>query len=160
MVQIGELAAFALVAHPDFFQDIPSARTLEKIKNTRAVTFIFLIQRLNSFTHAFQQFIVAGFMFFRRIAKIRQQREENIVVAVGEIADFERFEQRLDAAHAGEHRRHDHHRRVTGRNAFGKIETRQRGWRDENRDEPIDQRHGQLTRAKQRQQRDQAEHPV
>ena len=72
--------------------------------------------------------------------KIGQQAEVQMLVPIGQEADFQRFDQSLDVLRAREHRRHHHQGTGFGRNSFGKIHPRQRL-------RPYQQRRQPVTRA-------------
>ena len=159
-VQVGELAALALVTHPDFFPLVPTARTVQQKKYAGPVVFIFLVQFLDSLADALHQFVIARLVFRWRIAKISQQREENIHVTIGEITDLQRLQQIFNACLARQHCRHGHQSCCRRRNAFGKIQSRQQGRFDENGREPVHHGHAQLAGRNQCQQRKCSPHPA
>ena len=78
---------------------------------------IFLIQLVDSCLGKSKQRLIAGKRFLARVGKIGQQAEVQTRVAIGETPDFERLDQILDVANAGEHRRNDHQRPRVRRNA-------------------------------------------
>ena len=56
-----------------------------------------------------------------RVLEIRQQGEVQVVVAVGQVPHFEPFQQVRDGLGVREHRRHDDHRAMLGRDAVAEI---------------------------------------
>jgi hypothetical protein len=77
------------------------------------------------------------------VGKIRQQRKEQVGVAVAEIADLHRFEQVVDVLRLAQQGGDDHHGAVAVRYSLGKIHARQGARRQDERDQQVHQRDGQ-----------------
>ena len=111
-IQVRQLAALALVAHPDPVLRIPAARAMEEEEgvappNPRYFSFSSSIRCRASCSSGSS----SGRVSSRRIAKIGQQAEVQVVVAIGQEPDFQRLDQVLDALRAREHGR-DHDQRA------------------------------------------------
>jgi len=128
-VQRGELAAFALVAHPDFFLRIPAPRTVEEeeavveraIAAVAIAVAIFGVELVDPQPRELQQRVVLGKRLVAGVAKIGEQGKMQALIAIAEKAHFERLDQALDSRRARQHRRHDDERARVRRYAFGKI---------------------------------------
>ena len=92
-VQIRELAALALVAHPTPFFGVPAPRTMEEKKQVVAglvtVRRVFLVQRGYSHPGQLQQRPVLGKRFLVCVRKIGQQAEVQVFVPIGQKLDFQ-----------------------------------------------------------------------
>ena len=132
---------------------------MKQVKNRGTVVLIFFIQRLNSCRRLLNELFITGFMFLCRIAKICEQGEINIWIAIRQIANFERFEELFNSPRTRQHRGHDDQRGMRGGNAFGKIQAwKLRGF-DKNGCQPVHERHSQLTGTDQGQQRQRPQCP-
>ncbi len=114
-VQVRELAALALVAHPHPLARVPAPRAVEQKEAIGARRVhrrggVFSVQRLDLLARVAQQGLVAGQRLLRGIVKVGEQAEAQLRVAVGHEAHFQRFDQLVDAPLAAEHRGHHHQR--------------------------------------------------
>ena len=140
-VQIRQLAALALIPHPDLFLRIPAARAMEQEKRFAAHPPILLIQRRDPLCGEFHQRVILWLGFLRRIPPISQQRKVQAVIAIGQKSDFQRLDQRLDALYAGQHRWRYHQGAGFRRNTGGKIHARRWIRRGQQCRQPVHQRH-------------------
>ena len=106
------------------------------------------------------QCLVARLRFGRRVAEIRQQREVQMLIPVREVMNLQGLDQAIHARHAREHRGHDDHRAAIRRNAGGKIQARKQAGIHQQGGQPVHQRHGQLARAQQKNQREENHFPA
>ena len=127
-IQVGELSALALEAHPHPLLRIPSSRAMEQEERALSVA----VGRFRPLRHLRAPLDASAYLSFRssmllrassnsaascrqhflvRVRKVGQQAEMQIAVPIGEEANFERLDQIVDVSGAGEHGR-DHHQRV------------------------------------------------
>ena len=159
-IQVGKLAALALVAHPDRFLRIPSARAMKQEEAIPPRARVPGVQPLDAPARQPQERPVVRERFRRRVTKIRQQAEVQVVVPVRQEPDFQRLDQAFDALRAGQHGRNHHQSARFRRNPSGEIQSRQQVRRHQQRRPPVHQRHRQLACAQQRGDADQAERPI
>ena len=89
---------------------VPASRTMEEKEEVVFLRRIPGVQGIDPGTRALEQRIVFGHRLRRGVPEIRQQREMQQGVAIGEMVDLQRLDQVIHAFRAGEHGRHDHHR--------------------------------------------------
>ncbi len=70
-VELLELAAFALVAHPHSLESVPQPWPVKKIKNTRAIVSVVLVERFDTRPSILDQRRVLGQCFLGCVVKIR-----------------------------------------------------------------------------------------
>ena len=92
-VELLELAAFAFVAHPQFFAGVPEARAMKQKKDIGAFGLIAAVEGLDSLPDALKQNVILRHDLVGRIAKIRQEREVQMRIAIREIVDLESLEE-------------------------------------------------------------------
>jgi hypothetical protein len=90
------------------------------------------------------EFFIAGHSFLRGVAKIGEQSEIDVVIAVGQVVDFERFQKALAGGLADQHGWHRDQRGMLGGNSVGEIKPGQAPWLNEHCCKPIDQGNAQL----------------
>jgi hypothetical protein len=155
-VQVAELAALALGAHPHPLARVPAARPVQQEEAVAAaglaIVAIASVERLDACLRMRHQRPIAGLVLGVGVEEVGQQREVQLRVAVGEEAHLQVVDQVVDAGRAAEHRRHRDEGAAVGRQAVGEVHARQRGRPHQQRDEPVGQRHGELA-GPQRQQR-------
>ena len=105
---------------------------------------VALVESIDLAMRRMQQRHVAGQVLLGGIEEVGQQREMDMVVAVGEEAHLQVLHQRCDRARAAEHRRHHNQGAHVGRHASGVVEPRQGVGPDQPGGDPVDQRHRQL----------------
>ena len=98
---------------------------------------VLRVQALDAIAGELEQGFVLGQRLGGRIREVGQQAEVQVVVPVGEEADFQRLDQALDVRRASQHRRHDHQRPRLRRQTPLKGHSRQRAGRDEQRRKPV-----------------------
>ena len=114
-IEVGELAALALVSHPHALTRIPSARAMQEVENAAGVRRVWSsgrhrvlgVERANGILRRAQQLTVTACRFLRRVGKVGEQRKAQVGVLIGEVAHLERFGQSLDRIDGRQHRRHD-----------------------------------------------------
>ena len=106
-VEIRKLAALALVTHPDLFRRVPAARAMEQEESISRARCVPRVQLFDSIARTPQKRLILAQRFLRRIGKVRQQAEMQVVITIAEKPDFERFEQLVDPVF-GSQKRRDH----------------------------------------------------
>ncbi len=104
-----------------------------------------MVQHLDAGPRPLQQRFVSGQSLLRRVAEIRQQRKMKVLIPIGEMMDLQSFNETINAFQTVEHGGNDHHRAAIRRDAGGIIQSRERTGFQQERGEPVHQRHGQLT---------------
>jgi hypothetical protein len=127
-VEIGQLAALALVPHPALLGHVPAAWPMEQEEAIGIVAGVVLVERLDASLRQPQQRVVAGQGLAVRIGEVGEQGEMQMFVAVAEEAHFQRLDQILDILRAGEQAGDRHQRACTGRDAVRVIHPRQLLW--------------------------------
>ena len=98
--------------------------------------------------------------FGSSVLQVRQQREVKVLILICQVADFQLFNQRIDALDARQHRRNSHERTHLRGKPFGKVHSRQRARADELCHQEVHQPDGQLTRGAGEQEPETHEHPL
>ena len=156
-VQVGQLAALALVPHPGVFLRVPAARTMQQ--QERRLARIGQIQALDGGPGMVCERCIGFGMLGGGIGKIGQQAKAQLRIAIGQEAHFQRFGQFIDTGEAGQQCRHHHQCRQRGRNPLGKIHPRQRFRHCRQRDNPVHQRQAEMAGCDQGRQRQQRQDP-
>ena len=159
-VQIRQLAALALVTHPNLFLRIPAARAMEQEERVAPVAWVLFVQRFDPLRRQLHQRCILRQRFLLRVPKIGQQAKVQVIVPIGQEPDFQRFDQILDVLRAGEHRRRHHQGAHFRRNTPGKVHARQRPGRGQQRRQPVHQRHRQMTGPQHREDHQEREQPT
>ena len=84
-----QLAPFSLFSHPCALLPIPLPRPMQEVEDPRAISTIALVEPLDLRAGQLQQARIAGHRFLIGIGKIAQQGEPQIVVLIGQVAQFE-----------------------------------------------------------------------
>ena len=154
-IQVGELAAFALLTHPDAFALVPTARAVEKKEVVIALGVgrhaVLRIQRRDAHGGEFDQRRIGRQMLLRCVVQIGEQAEMQSRISVGEKPHLERVDQFLNACAAAEHGWHDHQRARLQGDAECVVHARQGPRRDDQGHEPVDDRHHELAAGDQQQ---------
>ncbi len=125
-----------------------------------AAAGVLRIQRLDPLPGQLQQRRVLGQRLLGRVAQVGQQAEVQVVVAIGQKPDFQRLDQVLDVARAGEHGRDHHQRARCRRDARGEVHARQRMRRRQQGDQPVHQRDRELAGGQQREDAQRRQRPI
>ena len=142
-IELLQLAALALIAHPHPLHRIPQPGPVKQIEDARAILPVGFIEGLDCGPRIREQGLVLRQRLLGGIAKIGQQGKKQVGIAVAEIADFQGFEQIVDILRTGQQGGHNHHGAMALGDPLGKIETWQcPRWQGEG-DQQIDQRNGQ-----------------
>ena len=152
-VQVAQLAALALVTHPDRVVRIPAPRPVKQVKAVTDRRRILEVEADNRRARQLQQGCVAYLGFRRRIAKVGEQPEMQVAVAIGQKAHLQRIAQARHAVGAAEHGGDHHQGAGLRRNAGREIHARQQGRPRQQHRKPVHQRHRQLAGA------DESRHP-
>ena len=81
---------------------------MEQVEDVVAAVCVLSIQGIDPLSGQRQQDFVVGQRLFRRIAKVGQQTEVKIRVAIGQVTDLQGLDQTLDIVRAGQQGRHHH----------------------------------------------------
>ncbi len=152
-VELVQLAALALPAHPAPLLRVPAPLAVEE---EEAVGAVPRVQPVDALAGDVQQRLVAGEDLLVGVAEIGEQREVQVPVAVGEEADLEVVEERVDLRSPAHQRRHGHDGPVARGDALAHVELRQLARRDERGHEQVEQVDDQLAH---RQHRDGGDQP-
>ncbi len=159
LIEVAELAALALIAHPEALLRIPAPRAMQEEERLGATGVlaaggraraIFLVEDLDARARQAEQRLVFRLRFLGRVAVIGEQGELQVRVAIGEEADFERLDQLIDGGDTAQHRRHHHQRAPVGRDAALEIQARQEGGVGHQRDDPVDECDRKMRRGQRR----------
>ena len=142
-VEVIELSPLALVPHPDRLAFVPSARAMEQIEGSAAIVAIAAVEILDALPTGFREIILIGSPGVR-IGTVRQEREAQIRIAVGQIVDLQPFDERLDIGSRQEQRRHHDEGPAVIGHAVRKIQPRQSPWSDARVHDAIDEGHCRL----------------
>ena len=124
-VELGELAALALMPHPYPLGRAPVPGPVQQEEPVDLAIGIFVVERLDQLARQGEQFGVLGHHLGRRVHEVAEQREMQVVIAIGQESHFQAFRQGLDVAGVGKHRRHRHQRSRLGRYALAVVQARQ-----------------------------------
>ncbi len=160
-VQLAQLAALALPSHPDTLGRVPLPPAMQ---NPEAVAAsgrgpVASVQRVDRRARPCEQRGIPGERFGRSIRPIRQEREAQLGVRVGQRMHLQPADHLLDLGFVGQQHRDDDERAQLRRHAPRELELRQPPRAHEPGDEALDQRDGEVggrEEAEQRQQRDDA----
>ena len=108
------------------------------------------VQLLDSVARAAQQRLVLAQRFLRRVGEVRQQSEMQVVVAVAEKPDLERFEELVYAVLGGQQRRYHDEAAELRRKPMREIHPGQRVRSRQQGREPVCERGRELARAEHR----------
>src|SRR5438128_809400 len=87
-IQIRKLPSLAFVTDPTALAGIPSARPMKKKERIAFGSRVLLVQLVDAILGKPQQRLIFRKCFIERISKIRQQAEVEILVPIGQEADF------------------------------------------------------------------------
>ena len=157
-VQLDELAALALPAHPALFARVPDAMAMQQQEAVASIAgTVALVELRDALRRFSEQFLVAPDMFGRGIAPIREQGEMQGASGAGEVMDFQPLHLLGNCGFAdeqgGDHN-HGPHRR---RNSVAQFQGRQELSAEARGDRPVDDGHGQVLRREEAQQCQQEE---
>ena len=143
IVEILELAALALPAHPRALARVPRARAVKQMK---AAAGVLRVERLDRAHRALDQRVVAIDVLGGRVAKVGDQRERDVRIAVREEPDLKQLDEAIDLRGARQHRGHRDERAVRVGHAAREVEPRQRGRPDDHRRGPMHDADRELAR--------------
>ncbi len=102
LVELSELSALSLPAHPHALLGIPKPRPVKQKKHVFAGKSIPRVQRFDSNHSGREDLLVAGPVFREGIGEVAEDRELQVGITIGEILDFEVLERFLHSVHACE----------------------------------------------------------
>src|SRR5579885_1224103 len=156
LVQIEQLAAFALPTHPRSFARVVDAMTMEQVKASIGLACILPIEFVDKTDGEIHARIVLAHRF-GRIGQICQQSEANVAIVIDEVTDFEIVHQATDLLFVEQQGRDGDHVGAAWIDALREIELRQNSWGQNRRNEIIHQLDGGL-RSGQNQQNGAGDH--
>ena len=111
-IQLVELATLALPAHPAAFGLVPGSPPVEQQEPGASPggLAVALVEPVDGRHRRREELVVAGDVLGRGVEPVRQQREPDVPVLVGEIVDLQAAHLGIDVRRAGEERRHDDER--------------------------------------------------
>ena len=137
-VELLDLAAFALPAHPRAFTCVPLPVSMEQEKTIVVCRAEFGVERRDAAAGLFQQVAVVGRDLCGRIGKVAEDGEVDTRIEVAEGKHLHVFNQRVHAGTAREHCGDDHHRPGgLGDTRGGKIQPWQPRRAEDFRDESV-----------------------
>ena len=156
-VQLVQLSALPLPAHPQALALVPAASAVEEQEAVAAVgrRTVQRVQARDPRGRRGEDRLVVRQRLARRIDPIREQREAQLLVRVGEEVQLELVDQRLGVGFAREQGGDHHQRAQLGRYATAQLQLRERRRPDLERDAAIRERDGEIGRGHQGQQREQ-----
>ncbi len=110
VVELFDLAALALPAHPDLIVRVPQAFAMEEEETALAAVREALVQRRDSGCRGLEDGGVVGHLALPRVLEVAEDGEMQPRIAVGQGRHFEALEQFFDLEHRGQQHRHDDHR--------------------------------------------------
>ena len=159
-IELLQFAALALIPHPQALELIPHPGPVKQIEDARAILAVALVERLHCGACMGEQGLVVRQRLLGCIAKIRQQRKEQIGIAIAEIAYLHGLEQIIDVLRPCQQGGNNHHGAMAVWNPFGKIHSWQRARRQGERDQQIHQRDGQRRGADDKKRRKKPDPPA
>ena len=157
-VEFFELAALPFPAHPHLLALVPLPIAVKQEEFRSRIARRALIEHLDARSRRGQDRLVVNADTSRRVGVVGEDRKVDPRVVIGDRHDFEMIDQRLDAGDARQQRRDDDDGPGFFGDAAGKLEPRQRFGMDETAGELLNERHRQLARRNQAQQRHRNEH--
>jgi hypothetical protein len=124
-VQLLELSALALVAHPETLVGIPDSIAVEQVEDRPGFRAVLRVQCLDPFARGGEERPVGGRRALGCVVEIGQQREEQIGIAIPQVPDLQGLDHRRDAGGISEERRDHHERAVLGRDPFREVQARE-----------------------------------
>ena len=156
-IELVQLAALALPAHPATLALAPETPAVEKIEAGLAVAgggAVAPVELGDARACRGQQGLVVGGVLLRAVRPVGQQREAQRAVVVGEVVNTQVRDLLGDLRPAGQERRHDHEGLQLGRHAVGQLEPRQRARREHLDDRAVDERGGRVRSGERRERRE------
>ncbi len=157
VVQLAQLAAFALPAHPDALARVPFPAA---VKNPEAVAASASIRRAvprveprDRGARPLEKRGIPGERFGGRIAPIREEREAQLGVGIGQCVHFQPADHRFDLRFVGQEHRDDDERAQLRRHSPRELELGQAPRAHEPRDESVEERDGEVGGGKETEQR-------
>jgi hypothetical protein len=145
-VELLQLAALALPAHPLPLARVPQPLAVEKVEALERgrVGPVTRVQLLYAGRRLIEQRRVRPHLGHVRVREIAEQGEVQVLVLVGEVVDFQLLKQLFDRRIIGEERRDDDHRAgVRGHALFG-LHARQKARVEQVRHVPVEHAQRQI----------------
>ena len=154
-VELRELPALPLPAHPDPLAGVPEPLPVEQEELVRPPRGVSLVERLDAVERGADVALVLGPVLLLRVGEVGQQGEPEHRVGVGQEVNLQPLEERRGALGADEHARHDDERRAVLRDPVAEVELRQDARGEREREEVVEDAQGDLRRRQQERHRDQ-----
>ena len=158
-VQIGEFSPLPFVAQPNSFPSVPTTRPMKQEEYVAALVLVLFVERFDSVPGLVQERLIVELRLGLCVAPVGQQREVEMPIAVCQVTDLERLDEIVHALRTDEHRGSGHQGAIRFGNPVGEIHAGQRPGGNEQRDEPVDDRHAELRSAQQDEQRHRPQEP-
>ena len=146
-VELHELAALALPAHPDSVGLIQAPRTVEQVERRArllALGGVRRVERAHAVDGRGDDRVVTGLHLGGRVEKVAEEREADLRIAVREVLCLEMVERLLHRLRAAEQDGNDDDAAMLRRDAIREGHAREAVRRDEQRDELVDDGHGRI----------------
>jgi hypothetical protein len=152
-IELLDLAALAFPSHPSTFAGVPLPQAMEEEEPVGATVRVPGVERGNARLRRRQNGGIARQRLRRGVREVAEDGEVDVRVDVAERLHLEMGEQALDALHAVEQGRDDHHRPRRRRYRV-ELEARKPSRRNQRADHPLQQLYRQLARGHDRQEHD------
>ena len=153
-IELLDLPALALPAHPDLIALVPAALAVEQKEAAAFGGGAPLVQRRDAVLGGPNEAGVVGSFAVRRVDAVAQNREMNARIGVRQRRDLQPFEQFLDLRDRSQQHRDDDHRAGVCGQPFLELETQESPRADDQRHEPLDDDNRDFTGGHQEQQPD------
>ncbi|MND54153.1 hypothetical protein D3C80_452080 [compost metagenome] len=151
-IELGELAALALAAHPAALGGVPYAWPVKQKKARTARAWIFAVEGPDPFAGQVEQCLVFGPGLLTGIHEVAEQGKVQVLITVGQKAYFQPFDQFFDIAGIGQQGGHYHQRAGVLGNTVRVVQPWQEGRLDGQGHQPVHQADGQAAGAQQNRQ--------
>ena len=151
-VEVGELAALALPAHPAVVDRVEPAWAHEEVEGRRRRVALAVrgVERLHALDSRRDDLGVAGHRLLIGVEEVAEQGEPDLRIGVREILRLEMLERFAHGIDAAEQDRHDDRGAMRRRHLAREVEARQAARWEEEGDELVDDRDGDVGRRHER----------
>jgi hypothetical protein len=143
-VELAQLAALALPAHPAALRGVPHPFAVEQEEAVGAARGVALVESADALEGFTQVCVVLGPVLRGGVGEVGQQREAQLRVGVGQVMDFQALGQGSAALGADEQGRHDDEGRAVRGDAVLEIELGQDARRQHQGEQVMHQADGQV----------------
>ncbi len=157
-VELVELAALPLPAHPAALDGVPQPLAMEQEEAIRAVGSVALVQLADALEGGLDVPLILRHVLPWSVGEVGQQGEAKLRVGVGQVVDLQPFQQLRSAVRAREHARHDHEGGAVGGDAVLEVEPGQHARRQHPAQKAVGQGDGEFAGGQQRDEDDEHAH--